>query len=80
MHHQRFVALQGGGEAGRSHAADLLGVIAQSGRVQGGGQPQVVRLEAPRAREPAPLGQQGRHGFTSVRPGVFIIKGSQVLL
>ena len=80
MHHQRFGALEGGGEAGWSHAADLLGVVAQSGRVQGGGQPQVVRLEAPRAGELAPLGQQGGQGFTTVRPGVFIIKGSQVLL
>ena len=80
MHHPRFVALQGGGETGWSHAADLLGVIAQSGRLQGGGQPEVVRLEGLWARELAPLGQQGSHGFTSVRPGVFIIKGSQVFL
>ena len=80
MHHQGFGALEGGGEGGGSQAADLLGVVAEPGRVQGGGEAEVVRLKGPGTREVAPLKEQAFHCFTSVLPGVFIVKSCQVIL
>ena len=80
MDHQRFGVLHGGGLAGRSQAADLLGVVVEPGGVQGGGEAEVVGLECPGAGELNPLGQQVCHGSTAVLSGVFIIQGSQVFL